>query len=164
MNRLFEGFRIVVDTREKLPLPLPAGIVERGTLRTGDYSLAGYENAFAVERKSLADLVRSLTQERARFERELERLAAIPFRRVLVEEPYRCLLVERFAFSQASPVAMRGSVEAYEVRYGIPFAFAETRAEAAARLTGWARRYWLDSRAALEAHSISRANYVDSRA
>ena len=149
MSRLLEGFRIVIDTREKAPLPLPAEVSRVATLRTGDYSLEGYETAFAVERKSLADLVRSLTHERARFERELERLAAIPFRRVLVEAPFRCLLVERFVFSQASPVAVRGSVEAYEVRYGIPFAFVETRADAAARLLGWARRYWLDAEARL---------------
>lgn len=138
-------FRIIVDTREQLPLPLPAGIVERGTLHTGDYSLAGHEDAFSVERKSLEDLVRSLTHERGRFERELERLADFRFRRVLVEAPYKSILVERFPFSLASPSSIRGSVAAFEQRYGIPFVFATDRGEAAARLVAWARRFAMDA-------------------
>jgi len=146
-SALPDGLRVLVDTREQAPLPIPAEVSKVATLRTGDYSLEGYETAFAVERKSLADLVRSLTHERARFERELERLAAIPFRRVLVEAPYRCLLVERFSFSLASPASIRGSVEAFEIRHGVPFVFAAGRAEATARLLGWARRFWMDAEA-----------------
>lgn len=142
-----DGLIVLVDTREKTPLPIPAEVSRAATLRTGDYSLEGHENDFAVERKSLSDLVQSLTHERTRFERELERLSAIPFRRVLVEAPFRCLLAERFSFSLAMPPAIRGSIAAFEVRYGVPFVFAEDRAEATARLLGWARRYWLDARA-----------------
>ena len=47
---------IVIDTREQTPLVFPSGVATvRGTLRTGDYSVAGHEAAFTVERKSLSD-------------------------------------------------------------------------------------------------------------
>jgi len=51
--------QIIVDTREQSPYsfatitPPPETI--RATLKTGDYSLAGYENKITIERKSLID-------------------------------------------------------------------------------------------------------------
>src|SRR5690606_8361398 len=48
---------IVVDTREQQPLPFSRLKSERGTLATGDYSFRGGEEVFAIERKSVADLV-----------------------------------------------------------------------------------------------------------
>lgn len=48
---------IVIDTREQAPLPFSRLAVERGTLVSGDYSFRGGEELFAVERKSIPDLV-----------------------------------------------------------------------------------------------------------
>jgi len=67
---------VVCDSREQLPYRFDrwAGVrIFRGTLPTGDYSLAGYEDRLAVERKSLEDLLGCLTFGRERFERELRR-------------------------------------------------------------------------------------------
>lgn len=71
--------RIVIETREQTPFPI-AGKTVRGTLITsGDYSFVGDELLFSCERKSLADLVQSLTIERDRFLRECERLHGYRF-------------------------------------------------------------------------------------
>ena len=53
--------KIIIDSREQRPFDFLSqnGDIEteRGTLDTGDYSVAGLESRVAVERKSLADLV-----------------------------------------------------------------------------------------------------------
>lgn len=59
--------------------------VERATLREGDYSARGLEGRVAIERKSVSDLVGSLTHGRERFVRELERLATYDFKAIVIE-------------------------------------------------------------------------------
>lgn len=80
---------IIIDTREQAPLPIEAYPVERATLPVGDYGIAGFSDwdnpAFIVERKSLDDLVQSLTHGRDRFEREVLKLRQIGFRALLIE-------------------------------------------------------------------------------
>lgn len=58
-----DGFVIAVDTREQkgktLFDPLPAfmeGRIQRKTLHYGDYSICGFEDLFAIERKQMSDL------------------------------------------------------------------------------------------------------------
>jgi hypothetical protein len=65
---------MVVDTREKRPYRFP-GIndVVRKELNVGDYTHEGFEDTYAVERKSLDDLATSLGAERNRFENEIRR-------------------------------------------------------------------------------------------
>ncbi len=70
---------IAVDTREQDPLEFPTFPTKVATLQSGDYSVQGGELHFAVERKSLPDLVTSLTRERDRFCRELHRLRGFDF-------------------------------------------------------------------------------------
>ncbi len=65
---------IVIDSREKCPWafdPQDARCT-RGTLKTGDYALAG-DNGFAIERKSLNDFLGTISSGWDRFERELIR-------------------------------------------------------------------------------------------
>jgi ERCC4-type nuclease len=64
---------IRVDTREQNPLAFELCGVVRGTISTFDYSIEGDQNAFAVERKSLADLIQSLALSR-NFARELKKI------------------------------------------------------------------------------------------
>jgi ERCC4-type nuclease len=47
---------IVVDTREQEPLVFKSLQAVRGTLLSGDYSVAGQEELFSVKRKSIPDL------------------------------------------------------------------------------------------------------------
>lgn len=64
---------IRVDTREQQPLAFEHCGVVRGTIPTFDYAIEGDHNAFAVERKSLADLIQSLAMSRS-FARELKKI------------------------------------------------------------------------------------------
>jgi hypothetical protein len=75
---------IIIDTREQQPLVFQTLPATRGTLQTGDYSILGAEEHFAVERKSLEDLASSSAgPNRERFERELHRLRGYRFKRLL---------------------------------------------------------------------------------
>lgn len=96
---------ILVDTREQLPFSFAAVPADAGQgggvwrvatarigLPSGDYSLDGYADAVAVERKSAADLLGTITRGRTRFEKELARLNAMEFAAVVVEEDWGMLL------------------------------------------------------------------------
>lgn len=95
------------------PLIVP---VEVGTLRSGDYSLRGYEDQVAVERKSLPDLFGTLGQGRERFERELERLAAFRFAAVVVEATLPEVLLSPPRNSDLNPKTVVRSVLAWQQR------------------------------------------------
>ena len=76
---------IVIDTREQDPLVFSRLPAIRGTLQSGDYSIAGLTELFAIERKTVSDLVGCcMGENRDRFERELHRLRGFKFRRLLV--------------------------------------------------------------------------------
>ena len=79
--------RVIRDTREQSPLDFSRyeAVVEPGTLEVGDYAPAGLGHLCAVERKSLADLVASLTWERERFEREMRRARGLDAFAVVIE-------------------------------------------------------------------------------
>jgi ERCC4-type nuclease len=139
----------VIDTREQLPLDLSPlkSIVD--TLTTGDYSVRGLEHVVAVERKSLADLIGCIGQERERFEREIVRLLGYPVRAVVVEAPWSALEVGGWR-ARITPQAASGSVLGW-IAAGVPFIFAGTR-DAAARAVSRllyiaARRRWREARA-----------------
>ena len=128
---------IIVDTREQTPLPFANLPTERRTLATGDYSILGFERDFSVERKSVADLVQSLTRERDRFSRELQRMRAFDFRRLLVVGTLADLEEHRYR-SLANPKAIIGSLCAFEVRFDVPVCFRETPEAAAVQVERWA--------------------------
>ena len=76
--------KLIVDTREKLPLEFQHLETVPGTLTTGDYSIAGFTHRFGAERKTMADVVASLTTRREAFFKELERGRGMDFFRLLV--------------------------------------------------------------------------------
>lgn len=133
---------IVIDTREQTPFAFPASVpTVRGTLHTGDYSVAGHEDQFTIERKSLADLVHTIIHDRGRFERELERMRAFAFRRVIVTAPFADVARGNYAHSMANPKSVIASICAFEIRYNVPFVFAANKREAMCRVADWARFY-----------------------
>ena len=129
---------VVVDTREQTPLPIVRLATVRAGLLTGDYSIRGLEHLFAVERKSIPDLVSCCcNSNRERFENELHRLRGFRFRRLLIVG--RREEVEAGAYrSQIAPRAVLGSLAAFEVRYDIPVVWEPDPAAAARRVEGWA--------------------------
>jgi ERCC4-type nuclease len=76
---------IVVDSREQEPLTFTRLQSVRGALYSGDYSVQGLEDKFAIERKSVNDFAGCcVNSNRERFERELHRLRGYGFVRLLV--------------------------------------------------------------------------------
>lgn len=127
---------IIEDTREQTPLdfsPFPFVTVERATLHSGDYSVKGWESQFAIERKSLADLIGTITQGHERFERELERLCSFRYAAIVVEASEIDLRTGKYR-SMLLPRAAVGMITAFEVRYRIPFHFCGNRMMAAQRI------------------------------
>lgn len=83
MNK--DDFKIIIDSREQLPFKWGPMIEERGTLKTGDYSIKGYENEIGIERKSVADLCSTILRDRKRFEKEVIRGSKFKYFAVVVE-------------------------------------------------------------------------------
>ena len=121
---------VVVDTREQAGYSftrIPADVSQGGgfvairtevrTLRSGDYSLAGYEARVAVERKSLADAYGTFGQGRDRFERELLRLNVMQFAAVIVEAEWSEVLGSPPPHTQLSPKTIFRSVLAWQQRF-----------------------------------------------
>lgn len=90
---------------------------ERITLASGDYSLDGYATAVAVERKSKADLFHTISQGRARFLRELERLNEMTFAAVVVEREWSDVFANPPKHSRMSPRSVYRSVLAWQQRF-----------------------------------------------
>ncbi|MCI7568994.1 MAG: hypothetical protein MSH25_06415 [Desulfovibrio sp.] len=137
--------KIVTDSREQLPFSFAGErykgtVVEAGTLAVGDYSLEGLTDKVAVERKELADLVACLGRERERFERELQRGAALDAFAVVVEASWADLASGNYR-SRINPHAACQSVLAFVGRYRLPFLFAGSRAAAEYMTWGFLRQY-----------------------
>ena len=135
---------ILVDSREQRPFNFEHERydvqIQPGTLTVGDYSLCGLTDKVAVERKSLPDLVGCLGRERSRFERELQRGAALDAFAVVVEGSWSDLANGNFR-SQLNPHAACQIVLAFMSRYRLPFLFAGSRAAAEYVTWGFLRQY-----------------------
>ena len=116
---------ILVDAHERYPYKFAAQQVrtERVPLPCGDYGIrVSGEVAAAVERKSLSDLVSSLTSGRLRF--ALGELAALPRAAVVVEDRYSQI----FAQDRVRPALVADGLAELQVRWpAVPIVFGETR-------------------------------------
>lgn len=116
---------IVVDAHERYPYKFAGQqvtTVRRG-LSCGDYAvLLDGRTVAAVERKSLADLVSSLTSGRLRF--ALGELATLPRAAVVVEDRYS----QVFTLDRVRPAIVADGLAELQIRYPtIPIVFCETR-------------------------------------
>lgn len=140
--------QIVIDTREQLPFGFSGEFYGKyggvdtvvGALSIGDYSLTGLADRVAVERKSLADLVLCLGRERERFERELQRGAALEAFLVVCEGSWLDLSHGNYR-SKLSAHAACQSVMAFTARYRVSFHFAGSRAAAEYVTWSFLRQY-----------------------
>lgn len=123
---------ILVDSREQAPLVFSDAVdVERGvTLPTGDYSLRGFTEQVAIERKSKADLVACVGPERPRFMEQMDRLAAYAVRALVVEASWEELAAGAYV-SAMNPKSVTGTLLALVVDRGIPVLLVGGAAEAA---------------------------------
>lgn len=119
---------IIVDNREQKLFSFRGYEcdIEKGSLPTGDYSLAGFTDRIAIERKELSDLIQCLSWERERFSREMQRARGYDFFAVIIEASWQELAQGNYR-SKMRPQAACQSVMAFMARYGIPFFFAGNR-------------------------------------
>lgn len=122
-------FTVVIDQREQAPFGFrnirasaangnaPIAVPTDTTLlATGDYSIAGLEAFVTVERKSVSDLVGTLTAGRERFEDELERASKMECAWVVVEGGWPEIM-QRIAERKVAAKSITGSMIAWQMRY-----------------------------------------------
>lgn len=116
---------IVVDAHEQYPYQFTGQQVRtvRRGLSCGDYAVSHDSRVIAsVERKSLPDLVSSLTSGRLRY--ALGELAALPRAAVVVEDRYSQI----FALDRVRPAQVADGLAELQVRWPtIPIVFCENR-------------------------------------
>ena len=132
---------VVVDTREQEPYHFdPDSVtVTRRALPAGDYPLEGWEDAVAVERKTLEDLVGTVIRSRKRFRKEVERLAEFEAACVVVEANLSDILTRGYR-SGAHPNAVLGAVLSIVVDFRVPVFFCSDRQAACRFVEGYLRR------------------------
>ena len=138
----------IVDTREQRPYDFacitPPPAVEVATLGAGDYSLKGFEDQVAIERKSLSDAFGTFGAGRKRFERELERLAKLKYAAVIIESDWDTIVLRPPARSQLPPKTMVSSIAAWSQRYQVHFWTCPNRAFAEKYTFRLLERFWKD--------------------
>lgn len=139
---------IIVDTREQAPFTF-LGIdawdeiptIHRA-LKTGDYSLEGYEDQIAIERKTIADFYGSIGHGRERFEREMERMSRLRFAAVVIEGTWQDIFVNRPDNIQMPAKAAAHTILSWEVKYGVHFHDAESRYQAEKKTFHFLRHFY----------------------
>ncbi len=116
---------VIIDTREQLPYNFTFEST-RGTLKTGDYSLAGLESVVSIERKSLDDFVGCITAGRDRFEKELSRADSLERFWVVIEANLTSIESGLYR-SKVNPESVLGTLAAWSNRHKVCFMFADNR-------------------------------------
>jgi len=146
---------VLVDTREKNPLPLhenhPNWIAgeQRTTLKTGDYTVESMESLLCLERKSLADIVDCTVTNRGRFLAACGRLSKFTWKAIMIEATLEDIKGGFEAFdipSNVHPNAVCGTLDAIEAKFGIPVILTSTNRDLATeRAASWISKhftYW----------------------
>ena len=127
-----EDLQIITDTREQKTW-WPEEQTTRGTLKTGDYSLAGHETVFALERKSMADICQTVTTGHERFGRELVRASEMRYFAIMIEGSVMDLLNKKWPQSYRTKVtgqAVVAILATLSVKYDIKIFFCGGKAGA----------------------------------
>lgn len=134
--------QIITDTREQTPYTFSRYPVEviPGALTAGDYSLPGFTDEVAIERKELSDLLGCLTHDRDRFTRELERLRGYQSAALLIEAPLAIIQAGRYR-SRMKPDAAVQSIFSIMQRYRMPVYFAKDRTDGEAFVYDFLRHF-----------------------
>lgn len=135
---------ILVDSREQLPLDIQAYPTEVVGLPVGDYGIRGFSDwtnpAFIIERKSLSDLIGSLTSGRERYMREIEKMRQFQFAAIVIEATE--WEVERWEYqSKTTPQSILQSLAAISVRTNVHVIWAMDRPGAVKHIERLVRQF-----------------------
>jgi len=135
------NFNIVYDDREKRPwtfLEKDYGVMKKKRLKCGDYSIEGYEDCIAIEKKSgVGELFANLTgRYRETFKRFLKRLSKYPVKCIIVENGFSDSNINSVLYTlrkksknrlQLSDDTMYYWVSEIMCKYSIPILFVDKR-------------------------------------
>lgn len=124
-----DGMIIRTDTREQDPLFLFSDLEHTGKLIVqvmkldhGDYSIKGFEDKFAIERKQMSDFYSYIGKERKRTVKKMEKFRDIIRAGGFVMLAIECSEAEIMSgnmFSTLSPEVARGAINSFRIRYGV---------------------------------------------
>jgi ERCC4-type nuclease len=132
---------IVTDSREqktlwatdKLGEPHTLGKTYNKKLDFGDYSLVGHELLFSIERKSLPDLLQTLTSGHSRFKAELLRASKAKYFCIIVDGTYTQMRNKDYPNAFRSKWTKGKTIvdicNTLEIKYGIRIKFTTGRVE-----------------------------------
>jgi len=132
--------KIIRDSREQNGFAFSgkqydAEVIIEG-LPSGDYSLPSFQDRISLERKELNDLISCLMgSNRARFERELQRLSHYDVAAVVIEASFQDV-ADGLYRSDMLPHSALQSIMSFQVRYRVPFVWCGSR-QAAEYFTYW---------------------------
>lgn len=133
-----EPMVILADTREQVIPPFPPGVtIERATMGEADYTTPALRTIAVIERKSVCDLAGTLSWQRERFDREVQRLQPYRWKCVVVEGD----LSEVYRVTAMHPHSILGSIASLYARWDVPVLFAANPAGAGRLIAGLLRRW-----------------------
>lgn len=110
---------IVIDTREKQPWAFPGELAttKRGTLAAGDYALE-HDWGFSIERKSVNDLIGTITSDWDRLQRELTKMGD-GLKIIIVEGTFGDIVMHNYDHPKVCP--------AFAIKRIVDLAYARTQ-------------------------------------
>lgn len=139
-----DGLIVIQDTREQLPLfrrPPKGLVIKTDTLHVGDYSIEGFRDQIAVERKQISDFYGYIGKERKRTEKKLRELSQMKFAALVIEATETELLMGH-DFCKLSPEVARQALVSFEIRYGIHVYYSNSRHDIARWITDRFVKFW----------------------
>ena len=115
--------KIAIDTREQNAWtfsrisPRPDVVFKH--LKTGDYSIEGYEDRITIERKSLEDAYSSTGKGRKRLEREFERMRLFDYAAIVVEADLYTIARHPPEHSQMNPKSVFRTLLSWSMKYNV---------------------------------------------
>ena len=121
-----KGFELIIDTREQKPLPLPnyCPTVSK-CIHDGDYSITGYEDHFAIERKQMSDFTTYISIEhektsakKARFTEILKRGGFVA---LIIDGANYDDILKGYQYGGLTPMHYETFISRWQIKYGFHF-------------------------------------------
>lgn len=113
-----DGFNIITDTREQLPLfkyPIP---FIKGTVHNGDYTIQGFENQFFIERKMIGDFYQYVGRDYKKTLEKIRRVDGYEFKGLVIEASYSDIFRQQY-FTKTTPESARSFLTRVNMQFDI---------------------------------------------